>query len=303
MKCDLFVLPWWLRVWHQSFASAETPLILAVRNEDGIAGIAPMLKRGDTVSFLGSSDVCDYQDFIVAPGREQDFFEALLGHLGQMGVNKLDLKPVRPDSTVMSVLTEVAHSRSWQTSCKQEDVSLESDLPGAWQEYLDGLTGKQRHELARKMRKLTAAGAIDYRMLQGDEAAGSAFDTFLTLFRESRADKASFLTPSMEVYFRALAKAAAEAQALRLGVLQLDGLMVAAVMCFDYNNELYLYNSGFDARYASLSVGLLSKALCIKTCIEQKKRRFNFLKGDEEYKYHLGGKEVPISACQFVLST
>ncbi|MDO8490762.1 MAG: GNAT family N-acetyltransferase [Dehalococcoidia bacterium] len=302
LQCELFVLPWWLKVWCRSFGSGENPHLLAVRDGGSIIGIAPLLRRDNTVCFAGNSDVCDYQDFIVAQDNKHDFFDTLLRHLGQEGIRRLDLRPLRPDSTVMSVLTDMARSRGYQVSCKQEDVSLESDLPGTWEEYLDGLTGKQRHELTRKLRKLAAAGAINYRLLQGDEAAGSAFDAFLTQFRESRTDKATFLTPDMEAFFRALARASAEAQVLRLGVLELDKLMVAAVMCFDYNDEMYLYNSGFDARYRSLSVGLISKAYCIRACIEQKKRRFNFLKGDEEYKYHLGGKEVPISSCEIILN-
>jgi CelD/BcsL family acetyltransferase involved in cellulose biosynthesis len=50
-----------------------------------------------------------------------------------------------------------------------------------------------------------------------------------------------------------------------------------------------------------LSVGLLSKVLCIKDSIERGKKRFDFLKGREAYKYRLGGREVPIYNCQIVL--
>lgn len=297
LKCELFVLPWWLKVWCQNFGMAEKPLLLAVRDAGGIVGIAPLLRRGDAVGFAGNKDVCDYLDFITLPGREPDFFDTLLKHLAQEGVTRLDLGPLRPDSTAMTTLLDILRSRGHQVACKQEDVSLETDLPATWNEYLEALTGQQRHELKRKMRKLQGSGDVSYRLLENDEASGSAFDTFLKLFRESRADKAAFLTDRMESFFRALAHAAAGAGMLRLGVLELDKLTVAAVMCFDYNNELYLYNSGFDIRYSAFSVGLLSKAYCIRTCIEQKKRKFNFLKGDEEYKYQIGGKEVPISSC------
>jgi len=47
---------------------------------------------------------------------------------------------------------------------------------------------------------------------------------------------------------------------------------------------------------------LLSKALCIKDSIERKKKRFDFLKGREAYKYRLGGREVPICGCQIALN-
>ena len=73
------------------------------------------------------------------------------------------------------------------------------------------------------------------------------------------------------------------------------------VMGFDYNDSVYLYNSGYDPRYSSLSVGLLSKVLLIKDSIQRGRKRFDFLKGSEPYKYHLSGKEVPLSSCQITI--
>jgi len=61
---------------------------------------------------------------------------------------------------------------------------------------------------------------------------------------------------------------------------------------------VYLYNSAYDPEYSYLSVGILSKALYIKDSIQRGKKRFDFLKGSEHYKYHLGGREVPLYNCQ-----
>lgn len=123
-------------------------------------------------------------------------------------------------------------------------------------------------------------------------------DTFLRLFSESRKDKATFMTARMESFFRSLAEAMAEIGLLRFGILELDSLPVAMVMGFDYDDCVYLYNSSYDPDYRSLSVGLLSKVLCLKDSIERGRKRFNFLKGGESYKYHLGGREVPLYSCQ-----
>ena len=109
------------------------------------------------------------------------------------------------------------------------------------------------------------------------------------------------MTARMESFFRSLAETMAEAKLLRFGILEISGKPVAAVMCFDYNNKVYLYNSGYDPEYGYLSVGLLSKLLSIKDSIERGRRRYDFLKGPEEYKYRLGGKEIPISSCRIVL--
>jgi CelD/BcsL family acetyltransferase involved in cellulose biosynthesis len=115
---------------------------------------------------------------------------------------------------------------------------------------------------------------------------------------ESRQDKAAFLTEQMKSYFNLLVNTMAGNGLLRLGVLELDSKPVAEIMCFDYNDCIYLYNSGYDPKYVSLSAGLLSKVFAIKDSIEKGKKRFDFLKGAETYKYHLGGKEVPLYRCR-----
>ena len=90
----------------------------------------------------------------------------------------------------------------------------------------------------------------------------------------------------------------ARAGLLRFGILELNGLPVAAVMYFDYNNTVFLYNNGYDPQYSFLSVGLISKVLCIKDSVERGRGKFDFLKGAEEYKYRLGGKEITLYGCQ-----
>jgi CelD/BcsL family acetyltransferase involved in cellulose biosynthesis len=294
----VFTLPVWLEVWWQSFGPGVGLNLAAVRERGEIIGLAPLKDDGQTVSFVGSADVCDYLDFVVAPGREADFFEVLLGDLKQKGINHLNLRPVRPDSTVLTSLVDIVKKRGGEVHYQPEDVSFEMDLPSIWEGYLEGLSAKQRHEVRRKLRRLLEAGKIDYHCVKTNDGLSGFMDTFLKLFVVSREDKANFMTPRMESYFRSLAETTAQAGLLRLGVLELDTQPVAMIMGFDYNNIMYLYNSAFDPHYQALSVGLLSKVLCIKESIEEGKKRFDFLKGNETYKSHLGGRAVPIYGCQ-----
>jgi CelD/BcsL family acetyltransferase involved in cellulose biosynthesis len=65
---------------------------------------------------------------------------------------------------------------------------------------------------------------------------------------------------------------------------------------------MYLYNSAYDPNYSYLSAGLLSKVLCIRESIRRGMKKWDFLKGAEPYKYHIGGREIPIHSCQIVIS-
>ena len=295
---SVFVLPGWLEVWWQVFGPGEELFLRGVRQGENIIGIAPLLVKEKTASFVGSADVCDYLDFIVAPGKERDFFSALLDDLRDKGIDHLDLGPLRPEAVALNQLVDIALERGYEVFRTQEDVSLETDLPSTWDEYLEMLTTKQRHEVRRKLRRLSEAGRVNYHFIEDKAAAAEAMNTFLKMFAESRQDKATFLTARMESFFRLLASTMADAGLLRLGVLELDTQPVAMIMCFDYHDCVYLYNSGYKPEYDSLSAGLLSKALAIKDSIERGRKKFDFLKGAETYKYHLGGREVPLSRCR-----
>jgi len=291
----IFSSPEWSKVWWQQFGSGSKLHLGSVRQGGKTIGIAPLLVNGNVVSFIGGSDVCDYLDFVVAPGSEDSFFRELLDSLKAEGINRLDMAPLRPDSTVRTRLTNMAPNQKWQVSCSPEDVTVELNLPSSWEEYLQLLSGKQRHELNRKLRRLNEEGDLNHRT--GTDANENDIDTFLRLFRDSRQDKAAFLTPQMESFFRSIARAMAEQKLLRLNILELDKKPMAATMCFDYRDTVYLYNSGYEPDYGWLSVGVISKALCIKDSIERHKKRFDFLKGAEAYKYHLGGQELPLYNC------
>ena len=299
---SVFHLPVWMKVWWQQFDGDVDPHILSIKNGGEVIGVAPLRIDGTTAHLIGSDNVCDYLDFVTVPGKEESFFGAVLDYVKQQGATQLDLGLLRPDSTVVGQLADVARGRGMHVDTKQEDVSSEMDLPDSFEGYLGTLDKKQRHEVRRKIRRLEEAGKVDYQCLNGKSGLDASLDAFLHLFSLARDEKAQFMTPEMESFFRAIAHAMAGAGLLWIGKLDFDGKTAAMVMCFDYNDSVYLYNSGYDPQYDSLSVGLLSKVFCIREGIQQGRKRFEFLKGNEIYKQRLGGKEIPLYRCNISIS-
>ncbi len=296
---SVFVLPPWLEVWWQAFQPGSRLCLSAVRQEAEIIGIAPLHISERKAAFIGSADVCDYLDFIVAPGKEEAFFNALLDDLLKLDINQINLDSLRPDSTALVYLVEIAQQRGYSVQTAKEDVSLTMELPATWEDYLASLAKKQRHEVRRKLRRLQEAGNVRYRCFWAEPSEATKLtDTFLDIFSRSRQDKADFMTTRMVRYFRSLALAMARTGILRYGVLELDALPVAMIMAFDYNETIYLYNSAFLPGYDSLSVGLLSKILGIQESINAGLKHWDFLKGTEDYKYQLGGCEISLFNCQ-----
>ena len=99
----------------------------------------------------------------------------------------------------------------------------------------------------------------------------------------------------------ALAEAMAEIKLLRYGILEVAKQPAAMLMGFDYQQAMYLYNSAYDPQFNSLSVGLLSKVLCIRESIALGRKKWDFLKGAEKYKYQLGGSEIRLHNCRVTI--
>lgn len=296
-KNSIFVLPNWLQTWWRCFGSVSEQYLCKVTEGKRIIGIAPLLIQKDQARFIGSADICDYLDFIVAPGKETAFFSTLLDDIKRRNISQLFLESLRYDSISLSILAELARQQGYAVTIKLTDVSLDLELPISWEKYLQLLKSKPRRELQRKLRRLYEAGDIKYSSTFSINNLQHILEVFFKQHRESREDKALFMTPKMETFFRVIARTMSNKDMLSFGVLELDNHPVAIVMCFYYKDIVYLYNSGYDRQYSALSVGFLSKIFSIKDSIERGFKRYDLLKGAEEYKYRLAGKEIPIYNC------
>ena len=116
-------------------------------------------------------------------------------------------------------------------------------------------------------------------------------DRFVALHRRSRGEKAEFMTPDTERFFRDVADTLAARGWLRLGVLSVDGEDAAVLFGFAYEGTLALYNAAYDPNLAPLSVGIACAAYAIRSAIAEGLRTYDFLRGDEPYKYDLGGAD------------
>jgi CelD/BcsL family acetyltransferase involved in cellulose biosynthesis len=279
--------------------AAGEPLILIVAREREVVGILPLCHDGQSAFFLGIADVCDYQDVILAPGHEAGALDHALAYLSKKGIHRLELQTLRPDAVLSDTLASIensgsnAHPGSGRIGFDRQpsDVTYETELPGSWDEYLMRLNGKQRHEIRRKLRRLETHGNYRYYMADPGQGLHGAVDQFLRLFHLNRKDKSQFMDETMGDYFRALIARLAQHDLLRLYFLDVADRPVSSVLCFDYLGTRYLYNSGYDADYQDLSVGILSKVFSIRAGIESGCRIYDFLKGAEIYKKRIGGTE------------
>jgi CelD/BcsL family acetyltransferase involved in cellulose biosynthesis len=82
--------------------------------------------------------------------------------------------------------------------------------------------------------------------------------------------------------------ALADRGALRLWFLDSDAGPLASFITLEWDDRVGLYNSGFDPARAALAPGLVLLAHVVQDAIARTKGRFDFLRGEERYKYEFG---------------
>lgn len=292
-----FTTPPWLKSWWHHFADDNELLLLLVAEGKRPLGVAPLMLKNGIARFIGSIDLCDTGDFIAAPGARTIFSREMLGFLEAEGVQTLILEQVRPDSLVYCDFIPTARTEGWQVAVVPQAVSVEMELPASWEEYLQRLAGKQRHEVRRKLRRANDAGVLCQSVVLTVPEVIEAMDSFIDLFRQSRGDKMEFMNDAREGFFRSLAVELSQVGMLYLLSLTIKDEPAAAVFCIEIGKTTYLYNNGFDPRFRNISLGVVSKIATIRSSIEAGQMVYDFLGGTEKYKYQLGGTEIPLMKC------
>ncbi|HIQ02533.1 MAG TPA: GNAT family N-acetyltransferase [Anaerolineales bacterium] len=298
----LFLTPTYKRVWWRHLGEGDL-LLLTAREDGDLVGIAPLFiaeraSEGRVLHTVGCVEVSDYLDWIAASGREEEVLGALLDFLGGPEAppwDRMDLCNIHQDSPTLRFLPPLAEARGWGVETEVQEVCPVVNLPETWEEYLASLRGKDRHELRRKMRRAEAMEGLRWYIAGPEDDLEARVEDFLDLMAKSSPQKAAFLTPAMRAFFRDLARAIFDAGWLQLAFLEVRGRKLASYFNFVYNNRVLVYNSGLDwEAYPQLGAGIVLTGLLIRHAIEEGREAYDFLRGDEPYKYRFGGRDVTV---------
>jgi len=295
-----FLTPLWNEIWLKHFGKSLQAKVILFRASGGallaVGAFSNPAEQGGQrgLTLLGSTDVCDYRDIIIAQGKEEEVFSALGRFFAEGPWKYLEFNGISEFSPTFQFLSPLMQPFGFRGVQEVEEVALYLDLPQTWEAFLERLSSKDRHELRRKIRRLEKESAFEILRVDDGSSLSAGMAIFFDLHRKSRKDKAEFMTPEMEAYFREISARFQERGWLSLSFLKLEGKEVAAFFSFDFSGTEYVYNSGYDPEFARFSPGIVLAAHCIRQSIERGMTGFNFLRGQEDYKYHLGGREEKI---------
>jgi CelD/BcsL family acetyltransferase involved in cellulose biosynthesis len=303
-----YLRAWWERRGGGEWPDAELAVVLA-RQSGQLAGVAPLFaaknREGDpALLLLGSIEISDYLDLIVRPTDLSAFITGLLDFLdfsGPAGLSVpapeaetkpwqvLDWQNLPETSPTLPILKAEAEKRGWTFVQEQTYHAPSIPLPGDFETYLSGIDKKQRHEIRRKMRRVEENGsAVRWYYVSEGAALEADVEAFLAMMAEEP-EKAKFLSEAMRQQMQLVCRAAFENGWLQLAFLEIDGQKAASYLDFDYLNRIWVYNSGINRRYVELSPGWVLLGYLLQWANENKRLAFDFMRGDEAYKYRFGG--------------
>ncbi len=249
---------------------------------DSGSALIPTVERSGRIELAGEEDLVDYHSPLGS--GVPDALGAFMSGLGSGVPYRFDSLPAEAAEPVMKGLQLAGIMAEPQ----QHAVTAVLDLPAQMDDWYAAIGKKERHEVRRKRRRFEGElGTPVLRRFHGKEAVGS----FAAMHRRASGEKGDFMDPSMENFFASL-------QAEVGGVV--DFLYgdapdpVAAAFGFEDENVYYLYNSAYEPSAGHVSPGIVLLAELIETTIGAGRDRFDFLKGDETYKFRHGAEPRPL---------
>lgn len=302
----------WHRTWWEAYQPGNLYLVTCRDNAGLLLGIGSWYikkhpEHGRILEGVGCVDVTDYLDIIADKSAVELVYGALADFLvaHRDDYDLIDLCSIPQDSPTHTLFTAALQQRGFSVNVAQQDVCPIIALPATWDEYLNTLNKKQRHELRRKLRRAEGVDEkVSWFIVADDANLDDEITHFFRLMAASDPQKQRFLENERHVtFFRNIMPIMRERGWLEMSFLTIDGERAAGYINFVYGERVMVYNSGLDHQtFGQFSPGIVLLAYNIQYAIERGYRYFDFLRGDEEYKYRLGGQDSSVFQLEARLS-
>lgn len=297
-----FLTHQWLRSWWEAFGhNAELHLLLFREVSGGnaaLVGIFPGFIRKTglfpplrVLRLLGSEVVdSDFLDIIIAAGNENEVYPVLWDYLRECpDFHLVELTDIPDSSPTARRVREGNAGRLGVTDWHARKRCPYIDLPSDPEGFFASLSLNTRKKY-RYRRQLEARGGHLETVRERNGFSG-AMEDFVRLHTGRRRQKGQagvFATEAQRNFYATAFGRFLDAGWLDLAFLKVGDERVAAVCQFVYGDSIYYYQAGYDTAWEQSRVGFVLLCLLLDKSIREKKRCYEFLRGEERYKYSFG---------------
>lgn len=304
-----FALHDWHTVWWAHLAKTEGKVrdalrIHVVREERGeCVAIVPFVStqrevlgfKTESLGLLGADpNFTELQSPLVAPGKETPVAVALTRHL--------ESSPGWDWIRWSGIQGRFGEALAGATRLEWQPPGLDYvvDLAPTWEAFRAGLKRNIRESLRHCYNSLKRDGVnFEVEVAETPEAVRNGLHTFLSLhamragLTHTVTHPHRFESDTSRRFLYEVCDRLATSGVARVFMMKVRGCVVATRIAFVVGEQLYLYYSGFDPRWAKYSVSTTIVAEAMKYAIEKGLKAANLSTGTDVSKTRWGARLVP----------
>jgi CelD/BcsL family acetyltransferase involved in cellulose biosynthesis len=281
-----FQMPEWLTTWWSHFGSGELRTIV-FRDYGKVIGVLPCFKHewnGRHQLTLVGSGITDYLDPIAEPSLTAEMIDALWAQLKRWNDwDVCDWQDLSRD-TPLQVLGDVA----------PETPGTAIAIEHPFHEYLASRPKNLRRNLRRYREKAEAIAPVSFHVT--DTADPDLLNSLVHLHRvrwQKEGEAGMIAANRSEAFLREVAGLLASSGLLRIFTVRFGERIAAILLALRNQTTIYSYLSAFDPEWESFGFGRELLAQALRHTHENGYRRWDFLRGEEPYKFSWGAELVP----------
>jgi len=285
----------WCYCWAGTFGSRCHPCILLAEDESGQAvGLLPgcldHTGTGRWVKLMGRDGVSgDHLDLLCLPQQHEPSLSLVLDCLrdGRLA-DGLIMAEIHRNSPTATLLRDWSGQHGCPLRESEPRIVPRLELPASFDAYLETLSANMRYHVRRRTRTLTRTPGAAIRTARDPDDLEQALTNLFELHqRRWQRDRrpGNFGNPLKREFLRRFCRLAGPRDWVRAHVLELDGRVVGVLLAFHWRGTASFYQMGWDPDCPLPSPGVVLLANSVRQAIAERMRCYDFLRGDEAYKW------------------
>lgn len=309
-ECQIFLTWNWIHAWFKKLGGKWCVLAAKPDAKSSYVAFLPLQFRWDMKKDgrlhneikMGGSEFADYTGFVCDPAHQEEALPALADHLLEMIWMRL---------TFNNILASDKRFRLFMKSFERPKLTIQNvqrfnkktkidsniypfvKLPADWETYCaEKLSTNTRQKARRFLKRLDETG--EFRVTHvAKETVDSDIDTLLKFWEIKWASLKGNTLRGILANNRAMLRRSFDVGALFLPILYVGDRPLAAhgTLMDTKKRSMHFLIGGRDETYNSPPPGFLLHAYSVRWSIQNGFKIFDFLQGNEEYKYMFGAEE------------